>query len=943
MVLVMLMLICMQTSLSVFAAEESTDKAVEEKVLNVAPAANGVPLNKNFKIEASKDGEAWVDVPAYLTCTRKGYLATGDTNSMADAAVGTVDCSGEIFFRVTALNIDVKEVSVRPRTYNMDYKLEGNTVSFSVNSPKKLVIDFNDNRYDNVMLFVNEPENYDVDINSPDVMYFGPGYHTYQNDSRIKYCNSQSGLKYEVIFVNSNQTVYIANGAVVRAHIIFTDDESEVMRQWEYAVTKGAKNAKLIGHGIIYQRPYNTADGYQVKNGIIDTTNTCVATNDGINIRHCENITIDGVIMLNPGQYGIRGGQSNHIYINNYKGIDAMTWGDGIDMMSCSDVHISNSFVRSSDDSIAIYTDRFGFMGNAENWYVTDTILYADMAHTIFMGCHGSQDANNKRYIRNINFKDCILMEAHTTSAIYYGTMAIGCGDDNIVSGVTFEDIEVEDFTSSSLLFIQTYKNGAYNPTPGYLVEDIHFKNINYNGANTNASVIQGYDEERVVRNVTFENLTINGDPIVDVEDGNIIIGKYVENVTFKHGEIPGEFKADTSGTKKVETIDVTSADMILKKAPSSLTIDGSDADWKEISCESVHIPENDTQLKISKGAYDGEGDCSMDVKYTYDDNYLYIFANVLDNKIVTINDTSYWNGDSIQIGFDQNGDYGPEYGIIEGGNVYKNSKFIFNETADVKDFKVATVTHDKGIDYEIAVPWTAIFEERPGVGIKTSIHYNDSDSSARKGWIEWTPGINDKNTEQMKILVLEPTCEFVDIENHWAEETIANAMIKGLVSGVDKYHFIPDNLVTRAEFLTMLKNGFAIGTKFYSGVFSDVNGEDWYARTIQGMYTRGLIPKEMVNGDKFMPNQPITREEMIAIMANVYDYKDGVDKEAVKNNYADSSAISVWAVEAVNKMSALDVVNGDDNNMLNPQGEATRAEAVTLIVNLYKLFNEIN
>lgn len=69
--------------------------------------------------------------------------------------------------------------------------------------------------------------------------------------------------------------------------------------------------------------------------------------------------------------------------------------------------------------------------------------------------------------------------------------------------------------------------------------------NIVYNGNNAEVSIILEYNEERKVKNVTFENLIINGTKIHDdmpnkpkwyktADMGRIFIGEHVENVVFK-------------------------------------------------------------------------------------------------------------------------------------------------------------------------------------------------------------------------------------------------------------------------------------------------------------------------------------------------------------------------------------------------------------------------
>ncbi|MCH5686342.1 hypothetical protein LWM68_20025 [Niabella sp. W65] len=47
--------------------------------------------------------------------------------------------------------------------------------------------------------------------------------------------------------------------------------------------------------------------------------------------------------------------------------------------------------------------------------------------------------------------------------------------------------------------------------SPGAGIENVLFKNIVYNGTKAELSMIAGYDSSRLVKNITFENLLING------------------------------------------------------------------------------------------------------------------------------------------------------------------------------------------------------------------------------------------------------------------------------------------------------------------------------------------------------------------------------------------------------------------------------------------------
>jgi hypothetical protein len=72
----------------------------------------------------------------------------------------------------------------------------------------------------------------------------------------------------------------------------------------------------------------------------------------------------------------------------------------------------------------------------------------------------------------------------------------------------------------------------------------VRFRNIRYNGTQPCLSVINGYSEERKVKDITFEGLKINGRRLYDKMKGKpawyatgdyipMYVGNHVENVVF--------------------------------------------------------------------------------------------------------------------------------------------------------------------------------------------------------------------------------------------------------------------------------------------------------------------------------------------------------------------------------------------------------------------------
>jgi hypothetical protein len=82
-------------------------------------------------------------------------------------------------------------------------------------------------------------------------------------------------------------------------------------------------------------------------------------------------------------------------------------------------------------------------------------------------------------------------------------------------------------------------------------------------------------------------------------------------------------------------------------------------------------------------------------------------------------------------------------------------------------------------------------------------------------------------------------------------------------------------------------------------------------------------------SAEKFGPNDPITREQMAVMITKAAKLAG----ETADMSFTDYKAVSPWAVEAVQAAVKANIIKGYADNTFKPQNKATRAEAVTVIV----------
>ncbi|WP_129669305.1 glycosyl hydrolase family 28 protein [Phytoactinopolyspora endophytica] len=440
---------------AVQAAESAPNRVVPH------PELEGVPTNDTFAVRVRPVGGTWQTLGVYRVKLAHIDAITGD-NPFEDSSMATFDFSGTVEVEVTRGQGRLENVRIRPDSYGISPDVRGRTARFTLDRPRNLVIQVDDEIFDCLHLLANPIEQDPPADGDENVMYFGPGLHT-PTDGELH--------------VPSGTTVYLAPGAVLNAIVRFDDVE----------------NSALIGRGVIYNSKWGA-----------------------IGIRGCENITIDGVTILNPRYENVRIAESQNLTITNMRAFSHQGWGDGIQLYCSENVTIDGCFLRTSDDCIALYTHRWDFYGDTRNITVKNCSLWADVAHPINMGGHGNPDPNAPEVLENLNFENIDILDHREPQVLYQGCISIVPGDGNIVRDVMFDNIRVENFRWGQLVHMRVSYNPKWNTTAGRGIESVYVKDLAYNGDNADISMLIGLDADRLIKDVTFENLRVNGRVIRD-------------------------------------------------------------------------------------------------------------------------------------------------------------------------------------------------------------------------------------------------------------------------------------------------------------------------------------------------------------------------------------------------------------------------------------------
>ncbi|MEK4330578.1 S-layer homology domain-containing protein [Paenibacillus sp. FSL R7-0312] len=171
----------------------------------------------------------------------------------------------------------------------------------------------------------------------------------------------------------------------------------------------------------------------------------------------------------------------------------------------------------------------------------------------------------------------------------------------------------------------------------------------------------------------------------------------------------------------------------------------------------------------------------------------------------------------------------------------------------------------------------------------------------------------------------------FKDVEKHWAKESIITAAQRKLVNGYADGTFRPDGAVTRSEFAVILGRALQVNLSQSGLSFTDEGIIQPWAKP----YVAAAVKSGWITGytdQSFRPGGKITRLEMITMIARALEWK--TDSKA-KAAFADADLIPSWGQPYAAAAYEAGLVEGQGNNRLAPNDQATRAEAVTLILRL--------
>jgi len=452
-------------------------KAIKSRNLVIYPVPDGEELSTDYSVEINRNMvgvyTARVNDPPNNMLDYGGKYSFISFDFKESARI-------RIYSRHTLEMIQIRPLSkhIRQRVINE------NTVELNLEKPCILSFEPEGKRHP-LLIFANPIEADIPQRNDPNIIYYGPGIH------------KPAG---SVINLKSNQTLYLAGGAVVQAGINVLDSE----------------NVTIRGRGILDGTPWSHLKG---------------PSHHLISIIKSRNITIEGIILRGSYSWTLVPQGCENVTVENIKICGGRVMNDdGINPCNTRHMKIRNCFIRTEDDCIAVKGMRNEY-GDVDDLLVEEMVLWNDRSMIARFGVE-SRTAN----MQNMVFRNIDVLRYGRQLFVFEPL------DETILQNALFEDIRIEGDGQKLLIAIMPVIH-PYRPNQvGGHILNIHFKKVKLTGAwgdygfwpvsHPYSIEVGYYDDKHRCEGIIFEDFTILGDKLT--QDSPRFVAKYDSNVVVK-------------------------------------------------------------------------------------------------------------------------------------------------------------------------------------------------------------------------------------------------------------------------------------------------------------------------------------------------------------------------------------------------------------------------
>jgi hypothetical protein len=435
------------------------------------PAPTGESLSPDYEVTAN--GQR-VDV--YTARVLDPPFAGKEWDYGGAYSFANFDMAGRAEVRIQSKRSLARTVIRPPSAVASILHENDHTLVLTLNGPRKFSVE-PDAKQGPLLLFADPLEANPPQPGKPGVIYFGPGVH-----------------RPEKITLTNGQTLYLAGGAVVKGGVLAEGE-----------------NIRIAGRGILDGSDWEWRKG---------------PTPNVVSLRG-TNLTVEGITIRGASHWTVVPRGCRNVTVRGIKLCGSRVQNDdGINPCNSQDVLITDCFIRSDDDCVAMKgLDLSAPNNNVERITVENSVLWCDRARIFLLG-HESRAG----FMRQVTLRNLDIIHFTMTPFLFEP------GEDMRLEDITVENVRLHGEGQRELIRLKPVVNQYMRKqVPGF-VRNVRFKNVSVDGTPGEYLVqLEGADAEHNVRDVTFENVTINGQPLA-AGQARLRIGRYVEGVRFESG-----------------------------------------------------------------------------------------------------------------------------------------------------------------------------------------------------------------------------------------------------------------------------------------------------------------------------------------------------------------------------------------------------------------------
>ena len=174
--------------------------------------------------------------------------------------------------------------------------------------------------------------------------------------------------------------------------------------------------------------------------------------------------------------------------------------------------------------------------------------------------------------------------------------------------------------------------------------------------------------------------------------------------------------------------------------------------------------------------------------------------------------------------------------------------------------------------------------------------------------------------------------------EDAWYYDAVQYVCGRGLMQGTGSASFSPADTTTRSMIVTILYRLEGEPPVSAASPFTDVGSGQWYSDAVIWAASNGIA--DGYGTGLFGPADTITREQTASILYRYTQYKGGDTAQSGDlSTFSDGGSTAAWARGAMSWAIGSGLLSGKDGGRLDPQGNATRAEAATILMRYCQSF----